>query len=363
MSHALVLNNGEQIAFGNGEQHEYDQLSNIFNQILKIQKKLSFKQGYLEAASSFFENFGGILTYLILSLSFFGEKYDHLSGAEKSAIISLNSFFIMYLIHSLTNIIAFADEYAKYLSHKTRIKKLSDYLAKQVQIPDSNSMNESLESKVVLSVRNLTISTPQKRILISNLSFNVTKGRHCYITGSNGSGKTSFARTLSSLWLPSSGSISINTNISPRPTSMFLPQKPFLASGSLLDIVTYPFWHSSLNNSQQESAYTLLNFIKTRVNFTSLESYFNDPKREYSSSQYSQLSLGEIQKLSFLRILFWKPLIAVLDESTSSMDRDSAIRLYSLVDMFNITMISISHQDDLKPFHAQFIDLDNYANP
>lgn len=356
------MNNGEQIAFGNGEQHEYDQLSNIFNRILSIQKQLSIKQGYLEAATSFFANFGGILTYLILSLSFFAGKYDSLSGPEKIAIISRNAFFAMYLISCLTNVIELADEYARYLSHKTRIQKLSDYLAKQVQTPDSSILKESLDGEILLSVRNLTISTPEKKILISNLSFDLIKGKHCLITGNNGRGKTSFARTLSNLWSPTNGSIIMNTNVSPRPTSMFLPQKPFLASGSLLDIVTYPFWYSSLNDLQQQSAHNLLKFIKTRVNFTSLDSYFDDPYKEYSSSQYSHLSSGEIQKLSFLHILFWKPLIAVLDESTSSMDRESAQRLYSIVDMFDITMISISHENDLK-MHSQFINLDDYADP
>lgn len=352
------MNNGEQIAFGNGEQHEYDQLSHFLNRILNIQKKLSIKQGYLEAANSFFANFGGILTYLILSVSFFAGQFDSLTILEKANKISTNAFYAMYLIQCLTNVIELSDQYAQYHAHKTRIKKLSDYLAKQVQIGHSNIENIPLENNVLLSVHNLTISTPEQKLLISNLSFKVEKGKHCFITGKNGSGKTSFARVLSNLWLPSSGSIVMNTNISPRPTSMFLPQKPFIAGGSLLDIVTYPFWYSSLNETLQASAHNLLNFIKRQVNFTTLESHFEDPEREYTSSEYSQLSPGEMQKLSFLRILFWKPLLAVFDESTSSMDRDSALQLYSIVDMFDITIISISHQDYLKQYHAQVIDLD-----
>lgn len=359
ISHSLVLNNGEQIAFGNGEQHEYDQLSHFLNRILNIQKNLSIKQGYLEAATSFFANFGGILTYLILSVSFFAGNYDSLSTLEKASKISTNAFYAMYLIQCLTNVIELSDQYTQYIAHKTRIKKLSDYLAKQVQASHSNIQNDSLEDNVLLSIHNLTISTPEKKLLVSNLSFKVEKGKHCFITGSNGSGKTSFARVLSNLWLPSNGSIVMNTNVSPRPTSMFLPQKPFIADGSLLDVVAYPFWYSSLNETLQANVHNLLNFIKTQVNFTSLESHFSNPEKEYSSSQYSQLSPGEMQKLSFLRILFWKPLLAVFDESTSSMDRDSAIRLYSIVDMFDITIISISHQEYLKPFHAQVIDLDN----
>ena len=368
MSHALILNNGEQIAFGGGEEHEYDQLSHFLNKILNIQKLLSLKQGYLEAVTSFFANFGGILTYLILSVSFFAGKYDSLTGPEKAAVLGRNAFFAMYLISCLTNVIELADEYAKYLAHKTRIKQFSDYLAKSVQVNDSNIDIQPLENQILLSVRNLTISTPDKRLLVSNLSFDVVKGRHCFITGSNGRGKSGFARILSNLWIPTTGSIIMNTNLSPRPTSMFLSQKPFIATGSLLDIVTYPFWYSSLNETQQNYAQYILKFIKTKVNFTSMESFFNNPIKEYSSTHYSQLSLGELQKLSILRIIFWKPLLAgrllfliqVFDESTSSMDHDSAIKLYSIVDKFDITIISISHQDYLKPMHGQFINLDEF---
>jgi ABC-type uncharacterized transport system fused permease/ATPase subunit len=310
MYHTLILNNVEEISFAEGEQHEYDQLSKFFNKIIYVQKKVGLNQAYLEGATSFFSHFGAILTYLILSLSFFSGRHSGLSGAESSALIGKNAFFAMYLISCLTNILELADDYAKYSAHKTRIQKMSDYLGQRVMLSQSNIQYEPRGNDVLLTVSNLTIATPQNVILASNISFSVRKGEHCYIMGSNGVGKTSFARILSNLWLPNKGSISMINNPSSRPTSMFLPQKPFIATGSLLDTVTYPFWYSSLNETLQTSAQNLLLFIKSQVNFTSLKSHFDDPFREYTSMQYGQLSLGEAQKLSFLRILFWKPLLA-----------------------------------------------------
>ena len=66
---------------------------------------------------------------------------------------------------------------AKYLAHKTIIKQFSDYLAKSVQVNDSNIDFKPSENQILLSVRNLTISTPDKRLLVSNLSFAVKDSR------------------------------------------------------------------------------------------------------------------------------------------------------------------------------------------
>lgn len=67
--------------------------------------------------------------------------------------------------------------------------------------------------------------------LVKSLDVKIMAGEHLLITGPNGSGKTSVARVLSGLWPTFAGVVKRPRN----EDIMFLPQRPYLSSGSLRD--------------------------------------------------------------------------------------------------------------------------------
>lgn len=88
-----------------------------------------------------------------------------------------------------------------------------------------------------MSFTRADIATPTgDSVLIQDLSIRICPGEHLMITGANGSGKTSILRVLAGIWPQFSGTIT-------RPDTdhiFYVPQRPYLAIGTLREQVIYP---------------------------------------------------------------------------------------------------------------------------
>jgi putative ATP-binding cassette transporter len=87
-------------------------------------------------------------------------------------------------------------------------------------------------------------------------------------------------------------------------------------------------------------------------------------KRLHDSARWSELlSPGELQRISFARILLHQPEWIFLDESTSSLDLANEKYLYKLLKekLPNSTVISVGHQASTEAFHEAIIDMEKYS--
>ena len=69
------------------------------------------------------------------------------------------------------------------------------------------------------------------------------------------------------------------------------------------------------------------------------------------------LSVGEVQRLAFARLLYHNPAFAVLDEATSAIEASLRDKILQACLNRNITLISTAHDDAICPFHAQVLRL------
>ena len=189
-------------------------------------------------------------------------------------------------------------------------------------------------------------------LLIPSLSFTITPSAHVLISGPNGAGKSSIARGLGGRWPVYRGLVSRPRN-SGIDGIMCLPQRPYLASGTLRDQVIYP--HSEIDMRDSGRRDSELHQILEDVRLGYL------PEREGGWNVRKEwkdvLSGGEKQRMAFARLFYHEPRYAVVDEGTSAVSSDVEGLLYERCKDRGITLLTISTRVSLKRYHEWNLDL------
>ena len=191
-----------------------------------------------------------------------------------------------------------------------------------------------------LNISNLTCYRSGNEIF-NDISFSLKEGEVCLLTGSNGSGKTTFLRVLAGLIPPSSGLIEFN-NLNSLSDNFYILGHKLGIKDEVTPYEDMFFW---------SSVYGCKNFedILERVGLINCK---------FLKCKY--LSQGQRQRLAISRLMISKKPIWLLDEPISSLDRGGISLLKDIIDEHinrsGIAIIS-SHIDFLKKCNFQ-IDMD-----
>lgn len=189
-------------------------------------------------------------------------------------------------------------------------------------------------------------------LLIPSLSFTITPGAHVLISGPNGAGKSSIARILGGLWPVYRGLVSRPRN-SGIDGIMFLPQRPYLASGTLRDQVIYPHSEIDMRDSSRKDAELHQTLEDVRLGYLPEREGGWNVRKEWKDV----LSGGEKQRMAFARLLYHEPRYAIIDEGTSAVSSDVEGLLYERCKDRGITLLTISTRVSLKRYHEWNLDL------
>jgi ABC-type uncharacterized transport system fused permease/ATPase subunit len=183
---------------------------------------------------------------------------------------------------------------------------------------------------------------PTGECLCPSMSFYVKPGMNLLIIGPNGCGKSSTFRLLGELWPLRGGRI-----IKPEAEQLYyVPQRPYMFDGTLLEQVIYPLKKKDLTVGESELYGYLqmagLDYIFTKSNMSW--------ETQLSWSDGS-LSLGEQQRLAMARLFFHRPRFAILDECSSLIDLDVERQMYERCVELGITVITIAHRRSVWQYH------------
>lgn len=186
------------------------------------------------------------------------------------------------------------------------------------------------KNKKIRQVRNIKLSSVSflvnNKKIIDNFSFNFEIGNIYSIVGESGSGKSSVLNLLNTWNYPTKGNIEINDidfhNID---KSFFYNNLSYMPSNNDLlstDLIFNLTLKEKLTSNQDKK-------IKKYLDIFSLDKLYKN--YNVKNNNLSNLSTGEIQRLSVIRELIKDSQIVLLDEPSSAMDYLNEKKLLSIL--------------------------------
>lgn len=238
----------------------------------------------------------------------------------------------------------FVDVYASLAAWQSCAERLISFDAHMQDIYEETEGREKeirrQESAVGLQLEDVEISLPTGRVLLSHMNCTIRQGERVIIKGPSGRGKSTLLRVLAGFWPYAKGSLAV----SPKEETMFIPQRPYMPMGTLLEATAYP--NGTADRQTLESLLDDCGLSHLRKDL--------DTEGDWSHI----LSLGEQQKLAFVRIFLRQPKYVFLDEATSAMDEETENHLYGrLAAIPGMTIISIGHRSTLDKWHTRILPI------
>ena len=332
----------ESVAFYNGAAKEEAFLSNRFMTLLrntlfiiKKQKQLSWLTNSYAQIAIIFPFVVAVPRYLSQNISLGGlMQIANCFGKVQDAM----SYFVD-VYASLAEWQSCAERLLSFDKHIAAIEK-------ETEEKSGSLVREETHDRLRLA--DVTISVPamdenkRTREIISSASCTIKSGEHVILKGPSGSGKSTLLRTLAGFWPYVKGHISM-----PAPSEMmFIPQKPYIPMGTSAEAASYP-----LETADEE----ILSPLLVECGLSHLMEK-TDTEADWSHI----LSLGEQQKLAFVRVFLRKPKWVFLDEATSAMDEETEEKMYRLLTALpGTTGISIGHRSTLDKWHDRVLRIEN----
>ena len=207
-------------------------------------------------------------------------------------------------------------------------------------------ISDDKSGPIGLEFRDVTFYYPDSDTpAIQNMNFSIKPGSQVALMGPSGAGKSTVADLLCQVQRPTSGvilrtqpeSLSNGNRVLGRVS--YVPQRPGLVSGSILDNVALAVNSEGVNREQAIRALKLANLGELIENL---------PQGLDTSLGKLQdgLSGGQIQRLGLARALYTEPGLLIMDEATSALDAESESEIQRALDNMRgqVTVVLIAHR-------------------
>lgn len=346
-----IRDNAESIAFYRGERQEQKEGERRLDGVIVNYNRLIIWEALISVIQRSYDYFSRFLPWLVIAPIYFAKEVDFGVFGQASIAFSQVLFSVSYIVNNIDRLAAFSASISRLEGFQGKVESISAEMAEFVAAEQASAGGAmgagagAVRPESIL-VSNVNLVPPRtNRLLVRDLSLEVTASQRLLVVGPSGCGKTSFLRLVSGLWPPAAG----NVQRPPVGELMFIPQKPYMLLGSLREQLCYPQPTDRFSDEQ-------LRHVLEEVRLPELVHRY--PDLDIKQDWPRLLSLGEQQRLAFARLLLNSPRFVVLDEATSALDVATEKALYELLVEREMAFVSVGHRPTLTAYHDTVLELD-----
>ncbi len=236
----------------------------------------------------------------------------------------------------------FRESYDTFAQYRATLDRLTGFMDAN-QLASALPRVDTQAQAQGLDIVGLQVRRPDGHALITGLDLRLHAGQALLIKGPSGSGKTTLLRALAGLWPYAEGTVQ-------RPVgtqALFLAQRPYLPLGDLSAAIAYPADSQAGDQARMQQALRAVNLAHLA------------DRLSVDGDWSSILSVGEQQRLAFARVLYNRPQLVFLDESTSAMDEGLEQAMYELLrhELPETLLVSVGHRSTLARLHTHKLEV------
>ncbi|CAK0780641.1 vitamin B12/bleomycin/antimicrobial peptide transport system ATP-binding/permease protein [Gammaproteobacteria bacterium] len=333
----LARENSETIALWRGEPNERRRFRSLFRGVVGMWQIQSWALTRILMFSS---------GYSVLSTAFplLVAAPRYITGTLTLGALMQTAQAFQQMIQGLSWPVDNAAKVAEWRGSAERVLGLHEALANLQQYKGNpeHRIVMTQADRAALVFHHLCISMPDGRVILGCFSAEVRKGERVLISD-NSEAAAKLFKVVGGLWPWGRGRVEL-PNDAP---IFFLPQQPYVPKGSLRAIVSYPTPSRSINDVTLAAALE-------RVGLGPLAQRLDE-----SGTWDQVLTLGELQRLGFARLLLHKPQWIFIEEATDALDpaeEEAMMRLLAR-ELPDATVLTIGYRATLEAYHHRHLPL------
>ena len=312
----------------------------------KIRKYVSNRQNRIQ---TIVRSCSSVLTILIISV---GATMVTRGALDIGALLGVN----ILAARALLPIIGLSQQVESWARTKEANNTISRIKKIPLVNPDGTGINKDA---IELELRDINFTYPFAHLpIFDRLNVTVGPGEILCVYGGNGTGKTTLAKILCGLILPSSGDIFVDgINLQQISSTwwfnkiVYLPQEPDFINDTL---------RKNFSTYNPDLGANDIHQLLGRVDLQELTDENPEGLDQKIKNNGRRLSLGVRRRLALARALCHDGVLAILDEPTEGMDPKGASIVYSVMNELvdrKCTMVVFSHDRNIVRGANHFLNL------